>query len=116
LPADELPEGIINFTLMDGTQMPLAERLYFNEQPQTRLNLVVTPAQGNYKQREKVQIEVETKDGEGQPVPAHISLLAFNKSQQGATLDLRQNILSYFLLSSDLKGRDRESRILFCKR
>ncbi|HZH66314.1 MAG TPA: hypothetical protein VEY10_15580 [Flavisolibacter sp.] len=104
LPAHELPEGIISFTLMADGQTPLAERLYFNEQPQTRLSVVAASDKKTYTQREKVQLLIETKDGMGQSVPANVSILAFNKSQQGSTLNLRQNILSHFLLSSDLKG------------
>jgi hypothetical protein len=104
LPATSLPEGIINFTLMTNLQTPLAERLYFNERPETRLNIIAAADKKTYAQREKTQLTIETKDSYGQPEPAHISLLVFNKSQQGSTLDLRQTILSYFLLSSDLKG------------
>ncbi len=111
----ELPEGVISFTLMVDAQTPVAERLYFNEQPQTRLNIVAASDKKTYVQREKVQLAIETKDSNGQPVPAQVSILAFNRSQQGSTLDLRQNILSYFLLSSDLKGEIENPGFYFSK-
>lgn len=114
-PAHELPEGIISFTLMVDGKAPQAERLYFNEQPQTRLSIVASPDKKTYAQREKVQLLIETKDENGQSVPANVSILAFNKSQQGSTLDIRQNILSHFLLSSELKGEIENPGFYFSK-
>ena len=113
-PANTLPEGIIDFTLLIDSK-PVAERLYFNERPETRINISVSSDKEKYVQREETKLTIETKDNDGQSVPANLSLLVFNKSQQGSMLDFRQNILSYFLLSSDLKGEIENPGFYFAK-
>lgn len=104
IPAKELPEGIIDFTLLTHLMMPVAERLYFNEKAEERIDIAVSSDKQEYSQREKTELTIETKDINGQPIPANLSLLVFNRSRQEKTQDLRQNILSYFLLNSDIRG------------
>jgi hypothetical protein len=104
LPANSLPEGIIAFTLMKDSLSPVAERLYFNELPESRIRISIAPDKEMYTQRGQTKLLIETKDQEGQPVNASLSVLVLNKEQLGSMQDTRQNILSYLLLSSDLKG------------
>ncbi|MEI9946307.1 MAG: hypothetical protein WDN26_19060 [Chitinophagaceae bacterium] len=115
LPSNALPEGIINFTLMSHAGIPIAERLYFNERAESRIRISGITDKQAYTQREKTQISLEIKDGDGLPLPAHLSVMAFNRSQQGTIPDLRQDILSYFLLSSDLKGEIENPGFYFSK-
>jgi hypothetical protein len=103
-PAKTLPEGIIDFTLLMDNGIPVAERLYFNEQPETRMSLEIASDKGEYDQRERTELNIETRDEDGEPVAANFSVLVFNKTEQGKVLNFRQNILSYILLSSDLRG------------
>ena len=42
LSASDFPEGIIAFTMIDHSQ-PVAERLYFNERPESRINISISP-------------------------------------------------------------------------
>lgn len=102
--SDSLPEGIIAFTMMDNLRQPVAERLFFNEQPDSRINIALAPEKDIYMQRELTKINIKTTNSKDQPVGANLSLLALNKDEMGQVQSLRQNILSYFLLSSDLKG------------
>ena len=104
LPANKLPEGIIAFTMMDNPMHPVAERLYFNERPESRINIAVSSDKDTYTQRELTKLNIETTNNDGEPVKANLSLLVINKGQMGQIQRMRQNILSYFLLSSDLKG------------
>ena len=104
LPANTLPEGIIAFRMMADSIGPVAERLYFNERAETRINITLSSDKELYLQREKTKLNIETKDNEGKPVNANLSVLVLNKDQMGEMQNTRQNILSYFLLSSDLKG------------
>ncbi|MEI9947115.1 MAG: hypothetical protein WDN26_23235, partial [Chitinophagaceae bacterium] len=108
-----LPEGIIDFTLLIHGEMPVAERLYFNERPETRMNLEIIADKTQYNQREKTELNIKTGDKDGKPVAANFSVLVFNKTQQGNMLNLRRNILSHFLLSSDLKGEIENPYIYF---
>jgi hypothetical protein len=102
--ADSLPEGIIAFTMMDDLRQPVAERLYFNEKPESRINIAISPEKDIYTQRELTRLNIKTSNSNGQPVSADLSLLVLNKEEMGQIQSTRQNILSYFLLSSDLKG------------
>jgi len=104
LPSDKFPEGIISFTMMDTLMQPVAERLYFNERPESRLNIAISAEKDIYTQRELTRLNVKTTNNNGDPVKASLSLLVLNKEQMGHIQRMRENILSYFLLSSDLKG------------
>ena len=104
LSANELPEGIIAFTMMDKQKHPIAERLYFNERTESRINLKVSPDKESYNQREMTRLSIEATDKDGEAVNANLSLLVLNKDQLGKIQSTRQNILSYFLLSSELRG------------
>ena len=41
LPSNTLPEGIIAFKLMENSVKPVAERLYFNERAESRINITL---------------------------------------------------------------------------
>jgi hypothetical protein len=104
LPPSSLPDGIIAFAVMRDTVTPVAERIYFNSRPELRLNLSINTDKTNYQQREKSLITVDIKNSEGQPAKAKLSAMVLNKDQLGEMQLSRQNLLSYMLLSSDLKG------------
>jgi hypothetical protein len=104
LPAGNFPEGILAFTMMDTLMNPVAERLYFNERPETRLNLTISAGKDTFTQRELTKLNIETRNMQGEAVNANLSVLVLNKEQMGQIQSTRQNILSYFLLSSDLRG------------
>ncbi len=104
LPNDAFPEGVIAFTMTDDSGQPVAERLYFNERPETRLNIALSTDKSAYSQRELTTLNIKAAGHDGEPVDANFSVLVLNKKQMGQLQDMRQNILSYFLLSSDLKG------------
>jgi hypothetical protein len=104
LSADSLPEGIIAFTMMDNLMQPIAERLYFNERPGSKINIAISTDKESYVQRELTRLNIKTTNKNGEPIKANLSVLVINKEQMGQIQNTRQNILSYFLLSSDLKG------------
>ncbi|MGD0755008.1 MAG: hypothetical protein ABR927_08090 [Bacteroidales bacterium] len=104
LPVNKLPDGIIAFTMMDNTGHPVAERLAFNERSDSRLNIEISTDKVTYIQRELTKLKIKTTDNHSEPVATSLSLLVLNKEQMGQIQNTRQNILSYFLLSSDLKG------------
>ena len=104
LAADLLPEGITCFTMLVDSLHPVAERLYFNHRPNSRMKIALSTDQPSYTQRELTRLSIETRDRDEKPVSANISVLILNKNQLGRLQNTRQNILSFFLLSSDLKG------------
>lgn len=104
LSAQQIPEGIIAFTMLDNNKQPVAERLYFNENPESRLNIEISTNKAAYTKRELTELLIKTSGANDNPVKANLSLLVINKNQLGEMQKMRQNILSWFLLDSDLRG------------
>ena len=115
LPANELPEGIIAFTMMDTPMHPVAERLYFNARTESRINIALSTDKDIYTQRELTRLNIETTNNKGEAAKSNLSVLVLNKEQLGQLQSTRQNILSYFLLSSDLKGEIENPGFYFSK-
>lgn len=115
LPSKGLPEGIIAFKMMDRFAHPILERLYFNERSEDRLNLSLKTNKKSYVQRELTGLTIKTTNNIGEAVNANLSLLVINREELGEMQTSRQNILSYFLLSSDLKGNIESPGVYFDK-
>jgi len=105
IPDALLPEGIYVFTVKDSRNIPMVERLYFNKRLDKRLEIDVVANKDSYNQREQTQLVVETKNGKGEPIASNTSVLVMSKNDYGKMQSTRENILTYFLLSSDLKGK-----------
>jgi hypothetical protein len=99
---NKLGEGISHFTLFDSNRQPVAERLYFIY-PTTTLQLDVRPTMANYGTRKKVDITVKASGNDRPADAASVSMSVFRLDSL-ETLP-GENINSYLLLSSDLKGR-----------
>ncbi len=104
LPANSLPEGIIDFMLMNMLINPMAERLFFNDQLGSRLTIGVATDKEKYFQREETKLNINIKDSDGKPAVASVSVLVLNNSQAAQSIGERSNILSALLISSDLRG------------
>ncbi|GGN07693.1 hypothetical protein GCM10010967_49070 [Dyadobacter beijingensis] len=102
LPTSELPDGITHLTLFDDQNRPVCERLAFINHSGS-LRVAVKPSKSDYKPREKVDLEVTVTDSAGKPVEANLSL-SVTDAGQVLQQPFEQNIVSYLLLSSDLKG------------
>ncbi|MHB1921981.1 MAG: MG2 domain-containing protein [Chitinophagaceae bacterium] len=98
IPLNGLPSGIIQFTVMDTTGTPLAERLVFNNQ-QDHLNPRLVATQLKLSSRGKNIFQLEVPDS----VVSDFSV-AVTDADQVKTFPLEDNILSNLLLTSDLHG------------
>ncbi len=101
---EKLPQGIIVFTMLDHKKRPLAERLFFNERRDKELKLNITADQTSYEKRGKTKLKVQVTNSKDQKVKANISVLVIDNSDMGRIQERRENILSYFLLSSEIRG------------
>jgi hypothetical protein len=96
------PTGISKIRLFDQSQTPVAERLIFidqdkNDIPAIRLN------QKEFKSREEVKMEVDLNLDPGDTITSTMSVSVVNRSFF-STGEETQNIKSYLLLDSELKG------------
>lgn len=83
---------------------PIAERLYFNERKDARLIVEANLEKVKYVQREKLELEIKTTSFDSIPTIAHLSILGVESLGRKSQLNSTDNILSFFLMSSDLKG------------
>lgn len=108
------PAGIAQFTLYAANELPLAERLVFlNENKQ--LNVSVKFDKVKYMPREKVTMSIKSTDEKGIPVPSNFSLSVVDDKLWTYADDKQDHILSWLLVSSELKGKIEEPRFYFKK-
>lgn len=113
IPKDKFPEGITQFTVFNDKGLPLCERLIYLKNDST-LNVKLLTNKNQYKTREKVTLAIEAKDAKGQPISGDFSV---SVTDAGQVLEkpFAENIASYLLLSSDLKGRIEQPAYYFLK-
>ena len=98
----DLGEGVSQLTLFDDKLQPVAERLYF-KRPEKKLMIQMLTDLPVYEKRRKVKVEITSENNFHKPEPANLSIaIVRNDSLSGIA---RDNILSYLLLTSELKGR-----------
>jgi hypothetical protein len=100
---DKLPTGIVEFTLFDQNLIPRCERLVFvNHHDFVAID--VEPNKKKYAKRELVNLNVMAFDKANQPYLTNLSLSVFNTDNQLTREEYPNNILTQFLLCSELKG------------
>lgn len=103
IPRDQIPSGVLHFTLFDDKDRPVCQRLTFNKNPIEAVDISVDHGKPYYDQREKVNLKIKTSQLE-KIIPSSFSVSVYNKDIiPSGSNDL--NILNYLLLQSDLKGR-----------
>jgi len=104
IPKKILPDGIIVFKLFENSKQPVADRLYFNERKDARVLVNANLEKLKYEQREKIELDIKTAGFDSVPVITHTSILGIELLDSNSQLNATDNILFYFLMSSDLKG------------
>ena len=100
---EDLPSGIIQLTLFDGENIPVAERLVFVNNEADKIATTLKSDKESYGKREKVTIDLGAQF-QGKPVQGSFSVAVTNtKSVKPDELN-ESNILSTLLLTSDLVG------------
>ncbi|MEX0315941.1 MAG: hypothetical protein AB3N18_17310 [Allomuricauda sp.] len=102
LPAENFPDGIIVFTLMDTQNKPLAERLFYNESGKGELQIQLKTAKESFLKREKTALDILISKSEKDTSIASLSAMVINKNEWRNGLE--GNIKSQFLLESEIKG------------
>jgi hypothetical protein len=109
---DEFPTGIIRFTLFDEEMIPRCERLVFvNHHDQ--IDVKIETEKSEYHPREKVILDLYTISREEAPVMANLSMSVYHTESTYEAETYPENILTRFLLSSELKGRVEEPAYYF---
>lgn len=108
----DFPMGIVQLTVLDAQEQVHAERLVFVNY-QRKLSVQITSNKANYLPREKVDLEILVEDETGRGVQGNFSMAVVDDKQHTFADDKQDNILSYLLMSSDLKGSVYEPNFYF---
>ncbi len=103
IPKKELPSGIIQFTLFDPEQNPVAERLAFVNNLEDRIQLTVDGAKPSYAKREQVELSLTAKHMD-RPLQGSFSVSVTNTASVTPDPDNESNIFTSLLLTADLTG------------
>nr|WP_294870564.1 hypothetical protein [uncultured Pedobacter sp.] len=97
------PSGIVRLILMNENKMGLNERMFYNDHDD-QLNIQLESAKSEYKQRDSISLNMKVTDNLGKPVQGSFSLAVTDNGQVKKDSIAERSILSYMLLTSDLKG------------
>ncbi len=103
LPVTDFHTGVLQVTLLSGTGEPMNERLAFIQNPD-QLNLSISANKPSFTKRENVQLSLNAKNKDGNAVNGYFAVSVVDESKLSVDEDAENTILSYFLLTSDLKG------------
>jgi hypothetical protein len=103
LPASGFRTGILQVTLLSQTGEPLNERLAFIQNPDL-LNLTLNTNKPVFAKRENVQLSLNAKNKDGNPINGYFSISVVDESKILVDENSENTILSYLLLTSDVKG------------
>lgn len=114
IPVGDCPSGVAQVTIFDQHGIACAERLVFINADKN-LKISLTPGKPKYTPREKVEIKIKSTDYNNKPVKANISVAVVNEKIISMMDDKQDNILSWMLMSSDVKGKIEEPSFYFKK-
>ncbi|MDB5132787.1 MAG: hypothetical protein JWR02_2536, partial [Mucilaginibacter sp.] len=103
LPASNFRTGILQVMLLSQTGEPLNERMVFI-QNHDQLNLSLATNKTTYTKRENVQLNLNAKNKEGNAVNGSFSVSVVDESKIPVDESVGNTMLSYLLLTSELKG------------
>ena len=99
-------QGVARLTVFDGPT-PLAERVVFRNRSRG-LQITVTPRRERVTPRSNVEVDIETKDGDGNPVPATIALAVVDDTVLSFADDKHGDLVAALLLHPELPEAVRE--------
>lgn len=112
---EDFPMGITKFSILGAKQEILAERLVFVNQ-QNELQIDIQIEKEVFDTREKVILKVNTKDKDGKPISSNLSIAVADNKILSFADDKQDHILSYLLMSSELKGKIHKPIFYFDKK
>jgi hypothetical protein len=101
IPADSLQNGISRITVFDANKNPVSERLYF-KRPKNKLVIVAKTGKENYQKRSQVVTQISTTDKAAHLLNGNLSAAVYRIDEDDS--NEQENILSYLLLTSEIKG------------
>ena len=108
---NDLSVGIQNLSLLVDDKI-VAEKLIFANF-QNGLNIEIKTEKTNYLPREKVKVNIVTKDANGKPIASNLSVSVVDNKLLTYINDKQHDILSWMLLGFEIKGKINEPNYYF---
>jgi len=112
IPTQDLPDGIIMLTLSGADNIPLCERMVYN-QNKDEVKVKVESNKTEYNQRDSISVKVSLLVNSTIPQDAFLSLSATDNIFTYDSSLFPSNISSWFLLESDIRGPVEEPSYYF---
>lgn len=109
-----LMDGVTHFTLFDSAGKPVCERLVYVENPKNVVAVTISSNNEIPKTRDKVTLQIDLKDKDNQSVSGHLSMSITDLDAIGQS-SKDENIKTYLLLNSDLRGKIEDPGYFFEK-
>lgn len=103
IPIESFPTGLVQLTLFNQNNSPIAERLIFvNHHDALKIDIKTAEPVANT--RKKTTLDFSIKDGNENPIDGNFSVAVLDMNKAPQDEDEETTILSNLLLTSDLKG------------
>ena len=112
---EDFPQGVLQILLLDEGMRTLSERLLFHYDPEQDATARIHPDKPEYGRREKVSLELEFRDAQGDPLTGNVSL-AVTDSRIIDPDFAHRDIRTELLLESELRGYIEDPDYYFGKR
>lgn len=97
------PSGIVRLILMNENKVGLNERMFYNDRDD-QLKIQLESDKSEYLQRDSISLSMKVSDNTGKPIRGSFSLAVTDNGQVKKDSIAERSIVSYMLLTSDLKG------------
>ncbi len=111
VPKNKLPSGVMTLTVLDENFIPRSERIVFINNKQ-EIVIKTKLKTRNLKPRSKIDLGIKVTDLNGNPVMSSLSIAVTNANKFSKN-KFSSNIVTNFLLESDLRGYIEEPEALF---
>lgn len=112
LKRSDLPSGVMTCTVYNEQLQPVNEGAFFAWQNDD-LKIALTPHKPVYSKKDSVSLTVKVLDKDNKPVRGSFSISVIDTSQVAISSQNQENLLSYMLLSSDIRGHIEEPYYYF---
>jgi hypothetical protein len=114
IPKSEVPSGLVQITLFNPNNIPVAERLAFINNPTDKIDLTVKNLKSIYAKKENLKIEILASNN-AKPTQGSFSVAVTNTAIVNPDIANENNILTNLLLTSDLVGYVEKPNYYFIK-
>ena len=112
IPKDHLAEGVLDIVLFNESEKPVAERMMYVKK-ENEITISIKKTNGNTTTvREKVNLKIEVKNSDGKALPSSLSL-SITDTKMIRPDENSENIQTYLLLNSDLRGKIKSPNYFF---